>query len=196
MAMGGFWFPHYFVQILPPLSVLAGMSVPHLPAGRARRIWMVPIALAVVLFTRDLILWTDTPERLSRRVFWRDSFVFAPQVANYLSAETRAEDPVFVAFDDPEIYFLARRKASFPHMYLADFVHSDLLFQRAIASLSEGVPVMVVVVQDPPPNRMSRDDFEDLLSRRYEVVHTIIRFPDDPRPIVIYRRMSEDGREE
>ncbi|HSM05493.1 MAG TPA: hypothetical protein VK858_12825, partial [Longimicrobiales bacterium] len=194
MAMGSFWFRHYFIQAIPPLAILGAMGLSALATRRRRWIWVVPIAASIAVFSWDVFLWSRPAAETSLRVYGRPAYLVADEAADYVAANTVPSDRIFVAFSQAEIYYLSRRKASFPHMYYADFVYSERLFQEALASIREGEPAMVLVVQPPPVERMSMDDFIGILDEGYELVRTVQTPVPDARPILIYRRRALDGR--
>jgi 4-amino-4-deoxy-L-arabinose transferase-like glycosyltransferase len=188
MAMGGFWFAHYFIQALPPLALLAALGIPGVVRRQKRWIWAAPIVIATVLFVRDASLWTRTPEQISWNLYHRPGYLVAAEVATYVAANTGETDSIFVAFSEAEIYYLARRRASFPHMYYADFVYSAHLFEGAINTIRQAVPAMVLVAQAPPPDRMSWEEFMSILTQRYEQVRALPPGLDENGPVMIFRR--------
>lgn len=188
MAMGGFWFGHYFIQLLPPLALLGGAGLFAWPRNRSGWLLSIPLLLAAGSFSRDAPLWAADPDEISWRVYARPGYLVAQDVAQYIASNTDASDLIFVAFSEAEIYHLAERKASFPHMYFADFEYSQELFDGALESIRNREPAMVVVVQSPPLNRMSRDDFLAVLSEGYEQVHVVEAARPNVAPAYLFRR--------
>ena len=188
MAMGGFWYWHYFIQAVPPLALLAGIGLPALARGRSRWFWSVPIAVSIVLFSREVALWTSSRNAISWQVFGKPAYLLSDDIVAIIDSNTMASDSIFVAFGEAQIYYLARRKASFPHMYYADFYYSEELFDGAVNSIRRGQPAVVVVAQPPPPQRMSWETFMELLSSRYEPIRILHAGPPDAQPIMIFRR--------
>ena len=173
MAMGGFWFEHYFIQLLPPLALLGGAGLARWPRDRSGLLLGVPLLLATWSFAGEVPLWAADPEEISWRIYEKPTYLVSRDVADYVAANTDEDDSIFVAFSQAQVYYLARRKASFPHMYYADFAYSQELFDGALESIRQGEPAMIVVFQPPPENRMTGNDFMTMLSEGYEQVHVV-----------------------
>ncbi len=71
MAMGGFWFWHYFVQLVPPLALLAGAGALGLFRSGFRWVPTVLLVLATILFSRDVALWGSSPSEISWHLYGR-----------------------------------------------------------------------------------------------------------------------------
>ena len=188
MAMGGFWFEHYFIQLMPPLALLAGAGLRSWPRDRSGLLLSVPVVLALGAFSKDVRLWVADPVEVSWALYAKPGYTVQREVVEHLESATSEDDRIFVAFSQAEIYYLARRKASWPYMWLADFEYSQEIFDGAVASIREREPALVVVFQPPPAHRMSMNDFLGLLSEGYDLVHTVRSGPSNSIAARIYRR--------
>jgi Dolichyl-phosphate-mannose-protein mannosyltransferase len=121
-AAGRRFYGHYFIQLLPPLAVLAAIGLRELMQNlRTRRDRGLQLAAAMLLlFTvfsfyrfheRTLVFaWnevTRTPisDRWLLARFNRDIY----NIAGYVDAHTQPEDPIFVWGFKPEIYYASKR---------------------------------------------------------------------------------------
>ncbi len=188
MAMGGFWFLHYFIQLMPPLAFLGGAGLLGLGRQRFRWVWTLLLLLVTLPFTRDLLLWTSPPSQISWDLYRRSGYLVATEVADYIAANTSMDESVFIAFSQAEIYYLSRRRAAIPYMYYAYYEYSPDIFDQAVDAIREAEPAIVVVAQPPPSNRMSSDEFENILLNRYELVKEVQPAIATARPLLLYRR--------
>ena len=158
VATGGYFRQHYYLQAAPALALLAALGLSRLlpPAG-ARRGIATTIALGVILgvaLSAAPRYWLPgVPEAKARRLYGENPFPEAPLVADWIAGHTAPEDTVFVFGSEPEIYFLARRRAASRYIYLYPLMTSlpdTLSRQRAtLAELAERRPAVVVTVTAP-----------------------------------------------
>ena len=196
VAASGRFFPHYYIALVPPLSLLAApvlahawrVALPPRPRGlllaRASQVW---IAAAVVVFfvqhTRQLgRLDTDTEE------------------GQYIREHTAPADRIFVWGRAPRVYLDARRRAAsryihtFPltgHIFgprLAGVETRSRVHPGAWANLradfAQHPPLYIVDMEIPPDALYPAPEFPDLaaiLASDYEQVATLAAS-------VVYRR--------
>ena len=94
------------------------------------------------------------------------------------------------------MYYLARRKPSFPHMFYADFEYSQRLFDGAIATIRERRPALLIVAQAPPPKRMRWGDFMRLIAAGYEPDRGFSIDGGREPAIMVFRRKNEPMKTE
>ncbi|HEX8085550.1 MAG TPA: hypothetical protein VF529_14755 [Solirubrobacteraceae bacterium] len=113
-------FPHHYYPVLPGL--VAGLAL------GAARLWAltsrprVRYAIAAVAIALPAAQWVARPERdaldVPARLRWGKefgSFALAYPVAAFVRAHTAPGDRILVAATDPEVYWLADRRASTPY---------------------------------------------------------------------------------
>jgi 4-amino-4-deoxy-L-arabinose transferase-like glycosyltransferase len=150
VSASGFYFPHYFQQILPAVAVLAAAAIAGVGPARAP-IWrlagagalaVVPLAAAAIGF------WRISPEVASRRIYPGNEFAAMPAIAAEVAAQTERSDRVFVFGSDPEIYFHARRIAASRYIFLFPLfgAFSDVERRQAevIADVEAAHPAAIV----------------------------------------------------
>jgi phosphoglycerol transferase MdoB-like AlkP superfamily enzyme len=105
VSAGGRFTLHYFLQLLPPLCLLAApaLSMAAARPGRWRRTLVATTALPLAIFLLSNVLGQPTRPSLRRhtRVY--------QEVGRYLDAVAAASDSVFVWGNSPEIYYFSRR---------------------------------------------------------------------------------------
>ena len=171
MAIGGHWSRHYYVQLVPVLSLMAGPGASQLLRSSRRLLSHRAVLSAAVLFVAiDLPLWFSAPKAVSEQIYDRPGYVLNEEVAAYVSDHTAEDDTIYVAFYQAEIYYLAKRRNAVPQMYGYELTASRDVYKRIVASIAQRKPAMVVWVQPPPPEYASPEEFEAVLLHGYEEV--------------------------
>lgn len=145
-ALGGFFREHYFIQVLPPIALLAGLGAAafkRLPAGM--------VALAVVGYGVGTSAWyyrPGPPAEKSRRLYGANPFPESVEVADFISANSGPQDEVFIFGSEPQILFYARRKTPSRYIYSYPLVtpFADTLERQreALADVERAAPRFIV----------------------------------------------------
>jgi hypothetical protein len=126
VCAGFFFRPHYYVLLLPAVTVLTGLGVGEFRrfcAGKGRPLLgAVPVALlafmALLNVYRDRVLYFEAPpDDASKRVYPLNPFVEARPIADYIRAHTAGDARVAVIGSEPEIYFYAHRVSATGYLY-------------------------------------------------------------------------------
>jgi hypothetical protein len=126
ICASGYFFPHYFQQILPVLSLAAAVGGAGLCRGRfwknapARTRTIVLSACLIVppALTLSFFCFRCSPEQVVRTVYPKSSFAEMPELGRRLAQATRPEDRVFVFGSEPELLFYARRVSASRYIFL------------------------------------------------------------------------------
>jgi 4-amino-4-deoxy-L-arabinose transferase-like glycosyltransferase len=117
VAASGYFFPHYFQQLVPAVAALAAAAI----AGSGRSRWrlvagsalaVAPLAVAAIGFARL------DPAEASRRLYPDAYFDAMPAIAAEVAAATAPGDRVFVFGAEPELLFHARRVSASRYIFL------------------------------------------------------------------------------
>ena len=113
--IGGHFWPHYFVQVIPPLALMAALGT---TAFRYR-----PPAVALTCFAIAPVAWS-LGHYASFSVYRREhaiSYVVGyhkdKAVARFVRAHTTRRDRVYALASRADLYFLADRRAAFPYLW-------------------------------------------------------------------------------
>ena len=105
VCAGGKFFGHYFIQLLPPLAVLAGASIADWwPVCDMK--WKRLIVLAGIVIPPIIYLWVNWQEEQKRMQRENQYFQSIAAEVRKLSAE---DDKIFVWGRMPELYYFSRR---------------------------------------------------------------------------------------
>ena len=125
-AASGYFFPHYFQQLLPALALaalLGGERISQLP-------WLgwAPLALRRSAFALILVipfgtvfypfLFKYTPAEAVQKIYPGNYFELMPELGARLAQATRPEDKVFIFGTEPELLFYAQRVSATRYIFL------------------------------------------------------------------------------
>lgn len=155
----GFYFrEHYFILMLPAISLLAASTV----SSRRGITWLLfgaVLGISIAL-QRDL-LFNLSPFETSRYVNGMNPFPDAIKVADYLRAHTARTSRIAVLGSEPEIYFYANRRAATGYIYTYGLMESQpfavTMQYEMISELEKGRPEYVVFVNTPTSWDANRD---------------------------------------
>jgi len=127
VCLGGYFRPHYFMQMMPAVAALAGVGLAWLlgriarGGDRAAR-WLgyaavAAVVVAIPLWANRDILFAASPETASVRLYGPTPFVFSSDLGKELETLTKPGDTILVAGTEPQIAFFARRKSATRYIF-------------------------------------------------------------------------------
>lgn len=125
LASGFYFRPHYFILILPAVSLLVGLAIScatELLQPRQLVVQAIPIFLFLVGFVSTLygqrnILFVLDPVQACRETYTGNPFPEALAISDYISSNTPANATVAVLGSEPEIYFYTHRRSATGYIY-------------------------------------------------------------------------------
>ncbi len=174
VSASGYFFPHYFQQLLPPLALTAALGAERVAcarawsgAPRAARIAFVCVALlALPAISLYPFLTRYTPAEAARKIYPTNYFAEMPALAARIAASTRPEDRVFVFGAEPELLFYARRVSASRYIFLfplyGPYANALERQQAAAEEVSRARPAAIVM---HPSNLFSLPGSERFLTR-------------------------------
>jgi hypothetical protein len=173
---GNFW-AHYWIQIVPPLCMIAALRLEAMVASgdlrRVVRVLPVGVAAAFSLWMTVTPLVAN-PEGRVRAVTPGDMLrIYDDDIVAYLRAHTAPGDRVLVTpLAGGSIYFLADRRPAFRYMWYRPTQAIPGAVSHLRTILTEDPPALAVVLADPgvidPSGRTT-----ELLKTRYRIVTQI-----------------------
>lgn len=163
MCPGLYFREHYFVLLLPPVALLAGIALDALrrllaTRGHARAARVVPGALfasacAVVLMAQAQFLFAATPREASRMCYGLNPFPEAAVIADTIAARAAPDDRIAIIGSEPEILFYANRLSATGHIYMYGLMevqpYARVMQQQAIREIESSDPAWLVFVNVP-----------------------------------------------
>lgn len=127
IAMTGNFWPHYFLQMLPPLSILSGYAIVSIYGkenfqwprviltGALTLIFICSVYRPVLADYKYYLFYS--PEDISKNRYRTSLFNDAKEVGEYIKARTTTDDYIFQWGWEPEIYFYSMRRSASKHLY-------------------------------------------------------------------------------
>jgi len=126
-SASGYYFPHYFQQLLPPLALAAAFGAESIegagfwktiPLGVRRAASGAVLCLlpALVLFP---FVFSYSSEEAIRHIYPGNSlFAKMPALGAHVAQITRPEDRLFIFGAEPELFFYAHRESATRYIFL------------------------------------------------------------------------------
>jgi hypothetical protein len=126
VSASGYFFPHYFQQLLPPFALAAAAGAERLDGIQLWKkfpSWSRRATLGAILaFLPALVfypfLFIYTPAEAVRKIYPREFFAEMPELGRRLASVTPPEGRVFVFGAEPELLFYARRVSATRYIFL------------------------------------------------------------------------------
>jgi 4-amino-4-deoxy-L-arabinose transferase-like glycosyltransferase len=204
IAMGGRYYGHYFIQIIPSLAVLGGVgliAVVQALRFKGKEVFRQPsriLLAALIIWSCVLFVKTDAPyylrydeEQISFRVYGTPVFSVTRFVGNYLKERTQPGDLIYVWRVNPEINFYALRKSPTP--FLIHWSYEDETLEKIVNALHRAPPRYIVAMQEmsrfPALKKYVNQNYHQEKDTDLEKLKQIFAFE-------VYRRnegLSDDG---
>src|SRR5205814_4228910 len=122
----GFFFrTHYFILVLPAVSLLAGAAISKLVEvleGRLILLRLVPLllfaaALGVPILLDKKIFFEISPNQACGLIYPDNPFLEAVRIGTYVREHTEPADTIVVLGSEPEIYFYSHRHSATGYIY-------------------------------------------------------------------------------
>jgi hypothetical protein len=155
----GFYFRyHYFIMVLPAVSLFIGIAVSILSdfaAHHARAVRWVPIvllsvALSVPIFANRKFFFEVSPIEACRMVYPESPFPESVKIAEYIRENTSPDDPIAVLGSEPQIYFYSRRHSATGYIYTYGLMepqkYAPQMQQKMIQEIESARPKYLILV--------------------------------------------------
>ncbi len=147
---GGNFHFHYYLQLVPPLAIVAGVGVEKLVARRAWRTGLVLGAVAVATVVVTVPLWFDSSTAQAKAIWPDDPHLrHDAAVVRYLDAHSRPGQKVLVLWAAADVYYLADRAPVIPYMWRRNIQAIPGVLDRLRRELAARTPALVAAVQSP-----------------------------------------------
>lgn len=172
-------YPHYLIQVVPSMSLLAGILVAKQSIEQS--LTVIPLLLLFVTIQRYQFWHYPVfsyynrfaqymTGNLSKDQYYTDfdaNVVRNYKIAQYIMSTSKPEDKIFVWGDSPVIYALSKRLP--PIRYVATYHIEDFSTHEAtLTAIASKMPLFIVILPDSP-------DFPELKQfahNNYILVHS------------------------
>jgi hypothetical protein len=146
---GGNFHPHYYVQLVPPLSLLAaGVRTLWLSAPRPA-IATAGAAAAATLALAIPVAWAN-PTKQAQKIWPADPHLVHDAVlARYVRAHTRPRERILAVWADADLYYLADRRPAVRYLWSRNVASIPGALEAVRHALATRRAKLVLVVQPP-----------------------------------------------
>ena len=158
----GFYFRlHYFVLVLPAVSLLAGVAISRLSdlivtRGMVVRFFcflVLGAALAWPIITEKKFFFQASPVDASRIIYPESPFVESIRIGEYLRERTSPSDTIAVLGSEPQIYFYSNRHSATGYIYTYGLMeaqkYATQMQQEMIREIERAHPKFLIFVVMP-----------------------------------------------
>ncbi len=126
VSASGYYFPHYFQQLLPVLCLTAALGADTIDRAallQTSRLWLCRTAFTALLIIPVLLVlypfeFVYTPAEASDKIYPGSHFAAKRILAEHLAQVTKPGDKVFIFGADAEILFYAQRVSATRYIFL------------------------------------------------------------------------------
>jgi 4-amino-4-deoxy-L-arabinose transferase-like glycosyltransferase len=171
----GFYFRlHYFILVLPAVSLLAGVAISRLSdlsVDRSIVVRLVPIlllgaALAWPILAERKFFFEASPADASRMIYPESLFGESIRIAEYLRERTTPSDTIAVLGSEPQIYFYSDRHSATGYIYAYGLMeaqkYASQMQQEMIREIERARPKFLIFVV-MPDSWLQRPESERLI---------------------------------
>jgi hypothetical protein len=158
LCLGFHFREHYFILVLPAVSLLVGVAITnlaHLIAGRMMVMRFIPLllfgaALSLPILLRKTFFLEASPVEACQMIYGPNPFAESVRIADYLREHTSRDDTIAVLGSEPEIYFYARRHSATGYLYTYGLMepqkYAQQMQQEMIHEIERASPKYVISV--------------------------------------------------
>jgi hypothetical protein len=178
IAMGGDWWSHYMIQVVPPLALWIAWNFDGIYHAMRhwRRALLVTMMTILVFLPFGVIV--DGTDGMLDTLYGHPGYPAQDKVAAYIRERTEPGDTIYVAFDQAAIYYLSDRKPAYRHLYDQELRALPESYADIIGILSgPDRPLYIVTTLHPGPFPDDSRAFWREVGRFYDLETTIDGVP-------------------
>jgi hypothetical protein len=147
---GGNFHTHYYVQLVPPLSLLAAVGVRTLWLSAPRPAIAAAGAAAAATIALTIPVAWATPNEQAKTIWPADPhLVHDAALARYVRAHTRPREKVLAVWADADLYYLADRRPAVRYLWSRNVASIPGALEAVRQALATRRAQLVLVVQPP-----------------------------------------------
>jgi len=158
----GFFFrQHYYVTLLPAVSMLVGIFVDYsdmkitasFKSSYLRFAGLVIFIVAILtgIVGQEEYLFQDGPNKVSRTFYGQNPFPESVEIAKFLKSASSVSDKIAILGSEPEIFFYSQRHSATGYIYVYGLMeiheYSLRMQKEMINEIESSRPKFIVVVQ-------------------------------------------------
>ncbi len=145
---GGNFHPHYYLQLVPPLSLLAAVGVRTLWLSAPRPAIAAVAAAAAATFAVAIPVAWANPTEQAKTIWPHDPHLVHDAVlARYVRAHTHPQQRILAVWADADLYYLADRRPAVRYLWSSNIASIPGALQAVHRALATQRAELVLVVQ-------------------------------------------------
>jgi 4-amino-4-deoxy-L-arabinose transferase-like glycosyltransferase len=165
--VGGMYWPHYFVQLVPPLALLAAIGASAVWVRRPLlAVLLICAAVAPVVVTLARLATLSRQER-DNEITYAEGFKVGEQVAHFVRANSTERDTFYVLGSRADLYFLSDRRPPIPYLWANSPLLRSSTVMELLRDLSRPGRPKFVAVTGPPRKIDATGRLQRLLNKYY-----------------------------
>ncbi len=186
---GGNFHPHYYVQLVPPLSLLGALGLRELWHRRSRSGFVLVAASTAATLVLALPVAWASPTGQAKAIWPHDAHLrHDAALSRYVRAHTRPRDRILALWADADLYYLADRPPATGYLWYRNIEAIPGALDEVRLALALRRPSLVLLVQRPGQLDTSGDTAR-ILRRTYRLVAEV-----DGVPVYRPRSMAPGDR--
>ena len=158
----GFYFrEHYYIFVLPAVSLFAGVAitaVSDLAARRSSLVRFAPLLLFCAALGQPILAAREfyfefSPVEVSRMIYGANPFLESVRVAQYLRDHTDADDTIAVLGSEPQMYFYSKRHSATGYIYTYELMepqsYARQVQEEMISQIESARPKYLILIFVP-----------------------------------------------
>jgi len=211
LSAGFIFREHYFILILPVVSLFAGVALKilcNLAEKRGSLFRFMPLLLFCVMSCQPILAerklnFETSPVEASHILYGGNPFPESVRVAEYLHDHTDADDTIAILGSEPEVYFYSKRHSATGYIYTYGLMepqsYARQMQEEMISQIESARPKYMISIgvrsswlQQPTSEHLIFAWADDYVAKFYDVVglvnilsrdHTDYYFDQLPEPM-------------
>src|SRR5271157_876980 len=160
---GLYFREHYFIFMLPAVSLLAGMAVSCAtdklsawrpsPALSAIPMVLFLAAFAYTIYGQRELFFQMTPLAACRSIYGANPFPEALDLAKFVKSQTPEGTPIAIVGSEPEIFFYSGRHSATGYIYTYELMepqkYAPIMQSEMIAEIEKAQPELLIYIDMP-----------------------------------------------
>jgi hypothetical protein len=150
-----YFFPHYFIMVLPAIALL--IAVAFRSAAAALGEWAPNACLALVcalfLHAHQSLWFEQSPDQASRTLCGDNPFPEAEQIGHYIREHSQSSDTIAIIGSEPEICFYAHRHSATGYIYMYDLMqtheYAATMQKEMMQQIEAAKPAFMLLINVP-----------------------------------------------
>jgi 4-amino-4-deoxy-L-arabinose transferase-like glycosyltransferase len=173
--LGGSYWPHYYMQPLPALVLLAAFAVVSWRSVRWQRVVGALLVLPTLVWLIALV--PMSAQRRSRTIPYDALARRDDRIAAFVDATTAPGDKVYVLWSEAYLYFAAQRVSPYPYLWGKPIQKIPAALPQLRDMLAGADRPVLVILDTPPPAADPSGGIADVLAAHYHPETTVDGVP-------------------